>query len=62
MFKIKNDPRIIGSKSKPEKGIGFFIRKTSIDEFPQFFNVLKGDGDIIRTTKRRPLIMQGSAA
>ncbi len=37
MFKLKDDPRII-------KGIGNFIRKTSLDEFPQFWNVLKGNG------------------
>jgi len=42
MFKMKDDPRII-------KGIGHFIRKTSIDEFPQFFNVLKGDMSLVGT-------------
>ena len=66
MFKMDDDPRIIGSEKKDKNGkpigIGNIIREKSLDEFPQFFNVLKGDGDIIRTTKRRPLIMQGSAA
>ncbi len=43
MFKMENDPRIIGSERGPGKGIGNFIRRTSIDELPQFINILKGD-------------------
>ena len=37
--KLKNDPRVTK--------IGNFIRKTSIDEFPQFINVLKGDMSLV---------------
>lgn len=60
MFKLDFDPRIIGNKimqdGSKKKGIGNFIRKTSIDEFPQFFNVLKGDMSIVGT--RPPLISE----
>ena len=50
MFKIEADPRIIGSGPDGTRhGIGWFIRKTSLDEFPQFLNVLKGDMSLVGT-------------
>lgn len=49
MFKLDYDPRIIGSEKGQGKGIGNFIRKYSIDEFPQFYNVLKGDMSLVGT-------------
>ena len=45
MFKMDNDPRIFP--------IGHFLRKTSIDELPQFWNVLIGVGGIIEPTEKK---------
>ncbi len=63
MFKLDFDPRVIGNKitadGKQKTGIGQFIRNTSLDEFPQFYNVLKGEMSVVGT--RPPLPGEVSA-
>ena len=58
MFKLDFDPRIIGNEILPDgtrkTGIGEFIRRTSLDEFPQFFNVLAGQMSLVGTRPPTP--------
>ena len=58
MFKLDFDPRVIGNRILPDgrrkTGIGQFLRDTSLDEFPQMINILRGDMSLVGTRPPTP--------